>query len=710
MLQRVGRRKDVLDVGCATGYFAKLMSSHDCSVTGIDINVDSVEAAKKYCSRVFVADLDFTGLAEAVQGNSFDVIVFGDVLEHLRYPVRILDEARTLLRADGYVVASIPNIAHGAIRLALLRGDFDYQEFGILDETHLRFFTLKTVEELFLEAGYEIKQIDRTKLELFESSELTELVPNISRDEFSEETIAQVQRDPEFDTLQFVVQAFPMTDEAKLRTITKRFIGLNTELSNSKSAIARQSLQLAAARTEISSREPAAQAELAHLTALASDLQQRVVASDTARTEAVTERDRLSGQLGDLRSELQQRAAEREALAADRDMWRGKASSELPAAQAEIARLTALASDLQQRAIASDAARTEAVAERDRLLSSLQDVSAQLRDLRSELQQRATEREALAADRDMWRGKVSSELPAAQAEIARLTALESELQQRAIASDAARAEAVAELAGETAAADAFEAELERLSAIEEASRNLASEHASLVRENATLWEELAAMDALQSELESLKEELDAVKAQRESSSVLARQQSLVTQRLQQSLAQGNGRLGALEGELARLSDAMRGAHEEMLKAQDAFETRNTEAQRAVTRMEDLESQNAELSRAMRDAHREMLKAQGEGQQLRQALESNEELTSEIAVLRSENSAAGARAAEMSQSLEKLRAEYRALQEWATSQSMLTLADIQQDTRELVNLIDAVQSSRFWGIKRVLNRILAALRA
>src|ERR1700688_1269750 len=663
MLERVGRRKDVLDVGCATGYLAKLMSSHDCSVTGIDVNADSAEAAKTYCSRVFVADLDFTGLAEAVEGKSFDVIVFGDVLEHLRYPVRILDEARTLLRADGYVVASIPNIAHGAIRLALLRGDFDYQELGILDETHLRFFTLKTVEELFLEAGYEIKQVDRTKLALFEGSELTELVPNISRDEFSEETIAQVQRDPEFDTLQFVVQAFPLTDEAKLRTITKQFIRANTELSNAKRIIDRQNLQLAT-QTEISSREPAAQAEIARLTALESELQQRAIASDTARTEAVAERDRLlsslqdvSAQLGDLRSELQARATEREALAAGRDLWRGKVSSELPAAQAEIARLTALESELQQRAIASDAARTEAVAERDRLLSSLQDVSAQLGDLRSELQQRATEREALAAGRDMWRGKVSSELPAAQAEIARLTALESELRQRAIASDAARAEAVAKLAGETAAADAFEAELERLSAIEEASRKLASGHASLVRENATLWEELAAMDALQSELESLKEELGAVKAQRESSSVLARQQSLVTQRLQQSLAQGNGRIGALEGELARLSDAMRGAHEEMLKAQDAFETRNTEAQRAVTRMEDLESQNAELSRAMRDAHREMLKAQGEGQKLRQALESNEELTAEIAVLRSENSAAGARAAEMSQSLDKLRAEY-----------------------------------------------------
>ncbi|MHB8414577.1 MAG: class I SAM-dependent methyltransferase, partial [Acidiferrobacteraceae bacterium] len=370
MLQRVGRRKDVLDVGCATGYFAKLMSSHDCNVAGLDSNAEAAEAAKSYCSRVFVADLDFTDLAEAVGGSTFDVIVFGDVLEHLRDPVRILNEARPLLRAGGYVVASIPNIAHGAIRLALLSGDFNYQDLGILDESHLRFFTLRTVDELFLKAGYEIANMDRTKLPLFQNSEL---VPNISRDDFTEEMIAQVAHDPESDTLQFVMQALPLTDDAKLRNITKRFISANTLLSDAQSRLNRQDILLGKVSAELeearrilgletgqalgaatpfnveaaeaSSREQAAlRAEIARLTNEESQLQQRVLELQTAHEEILAER---TGQIDDLQKGIA-------ALTEDRDMWRDKVASELPlvraeseeaqrqleAAQAEIARLT----------------------------------------------------------------------------------------------------------------------------------------------------------------------------------------------------------------------------------------------------------------------------------------------------------------------------------------------------------------------------------
>jgi len=70
-------------------------------------------------------------------------------LEHLRNPWRVLEETQQLLKSEGYIVVSIPNIAHGAIRLALLQGRFEYTELGILDNTHLRFFTRKTVEQLF---------------------------------------------------------------------------------------------------------------------------------------------------------------------------------------------------------------------------------------------------------------------------------------------------------------------------------------------------------------------------------------------------------------------------------------------------------------------------------------------------------------------------------------------------------------------------------
>ena len=73
----------------------------------------------------------------------------GDVLEHLKDPWAILGNIKENLKPDGYVVASIPNIAHGAIRLALLEGRFDYTSLGILDDTHLRFFTRESIFELF---------------------------------------------------------------------------------------------------------------------------------------------------------------------------------------------------------------------------------------------------------------------------------------------------------------------------------------------------------------------------------------------------------------------------------------------------------------------------------------------------------------------------------------------------------------------------------
>jgi len=601
ILQRVGRRKDVLDVGCATGYLAKLMSAHDCSVTGIDINAESAEVAKKYCTNVFVADLDFTGLSEAVEGRTFDVIVFGDVLEHLRYPARILEEARTLLRAGGYVVASIPNIAHGTIRLALLRGDFDYGDMGILDETHLRFFTLKTIEELFLQAGYEIGHIDRTKVELFDNSSEQSAVPNIARDEFNEETIAQIQKDPEFDTLQFVVQALPLSDEDRLGAITKQFVKVNTELTRAKGLIERRERELAAARAAAS----------------ADSLQD-------------SERAPLSA----LESELKQRASEREALAADRDAWRARVDSELPAAQAEVARLTA--------------AQQAAVAERERLLS--------------EIERRVTEREALSADRETWRVKYAVELPVLQAEIARLSAeqaalsaerdrLLSELGERAAQREAVATENQALVADR----ERLLSELGERAAQREA---VATENQALVAERDRLRAELdiaagrvgdldASMEVLQTELNAVKEELASTRAQRDSASSLARQQSLVAQRLQQSVTQ-------ITAELARVSDAMRGAHDEMIRAQEAF-----------ARVQD------ELERERRE---------------------NE-----------------AKAAEIRGNFERLSAEHRELREWATSHATIMLAEAQQDAGELVNLINTVQLSRFWRIKKVVNHIVNAFQ-
>jgi 2-polyprenyl-3-methyl-5-hydroxy-6-metoxy-1,4-benzoquinol methylase/chromosome segregation ATPase len=254
MLEMVGERKKVLDVGCATGYFANLLVKRECDVVGVDINPVAAEEARKYCTSAIVADLDEVILPEILQGKQFDVIVFGDILEHLHEPIRTLDEARDLLNERGYVVASIPNISHGAIRLALLSGRFDYQELGILDDSHLRFFTVKTIDELFLTAGYRIEEVARVTLPLFAESDL---VPILQPNDFSDDVIAGIKADRESETLQFVVKGYPLSNDQRFRAVSKRFLSANTELTATKQQIERREKEVDTLKRVLGSRDNA---------------------------------------------------------------------------------------------------------------------------------------------------------------------------------------------------------------------------------------------------------------------------------------------------------------------------------------------------------------------------------------------------------------------------------------------------------------------
>src|SRR5439155_6123933 len=89
-----------------------------------------------------------------------DVILFGDVLEHTRYPDRILLEAKALVKPGGQIIVSVPNVAHWRIRLGLLLGRFAYSDSGILDRTHLRFYTLRSARALLANAGYRVTGSD----------------------------------------------------------------------------------------------------------------------------------------------------------------------------------------------------------------------------------------------------------------------------------------------------------------------------------------------------------------------------------------------------------------------------------------------------------------------------------------------------------------------------------------------------------------------
>ena len=226
MLHFIEEGKEVVDFGCATGYLANLLQKKDCIVTGVEINPDAAKVAENYCQHVIVADLDFVSVTEILPSKKFDIAVFGDILEHLRNPWKVLKETKQILKEDGYVIASIPNIAHAAIRLALLQGKFDYMEFGILDNTHLRFFTKKTVEDLFDSSGYLISSIERTKMAIFSDSML---LPKIDRQEFGNDIIKKIEKDEDADTLQFVIRAVPQSIEEKYALLKEKYSQLVDE-------------------------------------------------------------------------------------------------------------------------------------------------------------------------------------------------------------------------------------------------------------------------------------------------------------------------------------------------------------------------------------------------------------------------------------------------------------------------------------------------
>jgi 2-polyprenyl-3-methyl-5-hydroxy-6-metoxy-1,4-benzoquinol methylase len=279
MVDLVGGTKRVLDVGCATGYLASALVERGCTVSGIEYDETAAEEARPHLERLVVGDVEALDFADAFGDDRFDVIVFGDVLEHLRDPLAVLRSARRLLAAGGSVVASIPNIAHGSVRLALLAGRFDYQPLGLLDDTHIRFYTRASIENLFHQADLVPIDVRRTTAGFFDTP-----VP-VSESEFPPEVVDAVLRDPESTTYQFVLRAVPDDADAavaKLRAESdlrrERIAALEDELGATRAA-----LQDALARAEDGEKR-AADLET-RLAGTADELEQVRVDVEAAREE-----------------------------------------------------------------------------------------------------------------------------------------------------------------------------------------------------------------------------------------------------------------------------------------------------------------------------------------------------------------------------------------------------------------------------------------
>jgi len=154
----------VLDIGCATGFMGEyLFKKKKCFVYGIDNREGELVKAKKRLTKAILLDIEKEGSVKNIlkesKSEKFDVILATSVIEHLRNPSLFLENCKKLLKPQGIIIVSTPNIAHWTIRLSLLRGNFNYEEYGILDNTHLHLFTIKTFCQLFEKNRYKIKEL-----------------------------------------------------------------------------------------------------------------------------------------------------------------------------------------------------------------------------------------------------------------------------------------------------------------------------------------------------------------------------------------------------------------------------------------------------------------------------------------------------------------------------------------------------------------------
>lgn len=153
LLQWVKPQSRVLEFGPAMGYMTKrLKEVLDCRVVCVELSDEMAKNVAPFAEKVIIANLDEDQWINEMEG-SFDYILFGDVLEHLRDPDTTIRRAVSLLNNGGSILTSIPNIAHNAIILSLIDGEFDYQEYGLLDSTHIHFFTRKGIFEMMRSNG-----------------------------------------------------------------------------------------------------------------------------------------------------------------------------------------------------------------------------------------------------------------------------------------------------------------------------------------------------------------------------------------------------------------------------------------------------------------------------------------------------------------------------------------------------------------------------
>lgn len=161
VIRMVGQGRRVLELGSGPGSITRHLHANGCQVTALELDPEAIRIVSEFCEQVHRCNLnDPDWPALLADAERFSVIVAADVFEHLYDPWTALKQTLPLLSADGSLVVSLPHVGHNAVVACLLNEDFAYQPWGLLDNTHIRFWGLKNMQQLFFDAGYKIVEAD----------------------------------------------------------------------------------------------------------------------------------------------------------------------------------------------------------------------------------------------------------------------------------------------------------------------------------------------------------------------------------------------------------------------------------------------------------------------------------------------------------------------------------------------------------------------
>ena len=185
LAEQISKDAAVLDLGLGSGALGRhLVSKGLPRPDGLTYNPVEADLARPHYAHVEVADLEQANLATLFSTKKYDVIVCADVLEHLRQPEQVLVACQKLLKPSGQVLMSVPNVGYAGLLGELIHGEFKYRPEGLLDQTHLRFFTRSSLLRLLADVGFEVVSLDLITKDLPDSEfsvAFDALAPAVSR-------------------------------------------------------------------------------------------------------------------------------------------------------------------------------------------------------------------------------------------------------------------------------------------------------------------------------------------------------------------------------------------------------------------------------------------------------------------------------------------------------------------------------------------------